>query len=131
MKHQVRELEGSLLDAAVAKAEGLRFRVLEEAESPLGRRLTVAWPPHHQMTLSSAEEFEPSSDWGAGGPIIEREGISVSPWYEPDRWVANVRPRQAFGVTEGDDGYGEGQTPLIAAMRAYVASKFGEEVELP
>jgi hypothetical protein len=34
-------------------------------------------------------------------------------------------PICAFGFTGSS-----GKTPLIAAMRAYVASKFGEEVEL-
>lgn len=29
------------------------------------------------------------------------------------------------------DGYASGPTPLIAAMRAFVADKLGDEVELP
>lgn len=141
MQHKVSELEGALLDAAVAKAEGLQFRVLEEAESPIGRRVTVAWPAHYAPTMSSAEEFEPSTDWAAAGPITQRERISIvaNTGYEDDgpvRWAAYVG---AFGHYIDEPLPGDwagskakiGPTPLIAAMRAYVASKLGDVVDLP
>jgi hypothetical protein len=68
--------------------------------------------------------YHPSINWSQGGPIIEREGICVflrSPhWPENNRWSA----RQ-------EDGASLGSTPLIAAMRCYVASKLGDEVEIP
>ena len=61
-----------------------------------------------------------STDWAQGGPIIEREKIDVL--YEHDlRWVAVPQ--------KGIESYGP--TPLIAAMRCYVASKLGDEIELP
>jgi hypothetical protein len=68
--------------------------------------------------------FHPSTDWALGGTIIEREGISVCP--------DEIAPWCAFF----DNGTAEyvfytGTTPLIAAMRCYVASKLGDEVELP
>ena len=64
----------------------------------------------------------PSTDWYHGGPIIEREKIGC--WCD-DRtgvWGANKQgiPYQQFGPT-----------PLLAAMRCYVASKLGDEVEVP
>ena len=63
--------------------------------------------------------YSPSTDWAQGGRIIEREGISVRKIN--GKW---------FGVM--DDGrFEEGSTPLIAAMRCYVASKLGDEVEVP
>ena len=64
--------------------------------------------------------FKPSTDWAAAGPIIERERIDVY-GFDGEMWGAedNFRSRQ----------YGE--TPLIAAMRCYVASKLGEEIKLP
>jgi len=77
-----------------------------------------------------------STDWAQGGPIIEREGISLEPLKEGDGWCA------CFGCTvydflmwdqsyNADAAYGEGPTPLIAAMRCYVASKMGDDISLP
>ena len=59
-----------------------------------------------------------SSSWEDGGPIIEREKIATA-WHIT-RWVA------WRGVVEHT-----GPTPLIAAMRCYVASKMGDEIEIP
>jgi hypothetical protein len=56
--------------------------------------------------------------WEHGGPIIEREGIAIGKSWES--W-------KAFTETST----GEGLTPLIAAMRCYVASKLGEDVSIP
>ena len=65
-------------------------------------------------------EYTPSTDWSQGGPIIEREKIDIL--HEHDmRWVAVPQ--------KGVERYGP--TPLIAAMRCYVASKMGDEVEIP
>ncbi len=63
--------------------------------------------------------------WEHGGPIIEREGISVDRMV--GAWTADI--------TDSVGGYIEltesGPTPLIAAMRCYVASKLGDEVNVP
>lgn len=63
-----------------------------------------------------------STDWAQGGSIIEREVIDlVSPLGCPTTsWVASRGRIYAYGPT-----------PLIAAMRCYVASKLGDEVEVP
>jgi hypothetical protein len=63
--------------------------------------------------------FKPSTDWEQGGPIIERERIRLDP---RGVWVA--------GHDSSNDEY-LGPTPLVAAMRCYVASKLGNEVDLP
>jgi hypothetical protein len=62
---------------------------------------------------------EYSTDWAHGGPIIEREGIALY-LNGDDGWT-------------GEDGWkrATGHTPLIAAMRCYVAMKLGDEVEVP
>jgi hypothetical protein len=60
----------------------------------------------------------PSTDWSQGGPIIEREYI----WLE-------INEGQCYAHKNGLEFY-EGETPLIAAMRCYVASKLGDEVEV-
>jgi hypothetical protein len=79
--------------------------------------------------LGSLEDFEPSTDWSQGGPIIEREGIS--PHGNP-AWSAqySVTVRAHHG---GFRGYFRhiGPTPLISAMRCFVASKLGDEVDVP
>ena len=60
------------------------------------------------------------TDWAHGGPIIEREGITIQQSPDRDCCMAH-NESHAF----------EGPTPLIAAMRCYVASKLGEIVEVP
>jgi hypothetical protein len=64
-----------------------------------------------------------STDWSQGGPIIEREGINI---IQSGSWFAEMDADHSGGVI-----YAEGDTPLIAAMRCYVASKLGDEVEIP
>ena len=68
------------------------------------------------------------TDWAHGGPIIERERISTNPAEGADDegqpgwkgWVSFPNEPSAVGPMYGI-------TILIAAMRAYVASKFGDE----
>jgi hypothetical protein len=64
-----------------------------------------------------------STDWAQAGPIIEREVIAISYRGKYKSWYArtNTYPPE----------YIYGPTPLIAAMRCYVASKLGDEVEVP
>ncbi len=64
-----------------------------------------------------------STDWGRGGPIVEREKIGVFSNYK--EWFASK------DNPEDMDTYEVGTTPLEAAMRSYVASKLGNEVEIP
>jgi hypothetical protein len=73
-----------------------------------------------------------STDWSQGGPIIEREGISITGtgftgWECEEGWYAHICNTKDFI----EDRYEHGPTPLIAAMRCYVASKLGDEVEIP
>ena len=63
-----------------------------------------------------------SSNWSFSGPIIEREGIGLDYYPDSGLWHA--------GTCEGTV-WGMGRTPLIAAMRCYVISKLGDEVEIP
>ena len=68
--------------------------------------------------------FDPTADWSQGGPIIEREKIGLWSGFGPDdnQWGANKQ-----GIPYEHCG----PTPLIAAMRCFVASKLGAEVEIP
>jgi hypothetical protein len=68
-----------------------------------------------------------STDWAQGGPIIECEGIGIDQYADYPRWQAfTPAPEQPSGQAVCN-----GSTPLIAAMRCYVASKLGDEVEIP
>lgn len=130
MKHKVSELEGALLDAAVAKALGLEFGIDKEFDH--------AWTRGGPQSLHpwSIDEFAPSTDWSDGGPIIERERIDVIFWGRKAETRWRAAPLNAALIEIEDWGTSQdeaqsGPTPLIAAMRAYAGSKFGEEVELP
>ena len=107
---KISEASGAELDWMVAKCEGIDYNRLDGS----------GW---------TTDCFNPSTDWSQGGPIIEREAIVVqkgNPLYFPkgnekgeyyeDLWLA---------------GKQHGQTPLIAAMRFYVTSRLGDEVEVP
>lgn len=106
------ELTGAALDWAVAKCEGPNSvaSCYYDEDTPL-------W-----LDEALENEWTPSTNWAQGGPIIEREGIAVSPETECICWYgASVK----YGV------FTEGPTPLIAAMRCYVASKLGADVDVP
>lgn len=110
---KVSELTGAELDYWVAKELGHTVALSSEMV-----------PPVVAMVRTSLEEgfkvFAPSTQWSDGGPIIEREQISVTCTLNcPTVWRATHRNIR---------GNYKGETPLIAAMRAFVASKFGEEV---
>ena len=62
-----------------------------------------------------------STDWALGGPIIEREGIELLCESLGFRWVAMPQKGPEW----------RGPTPLVAAMRCYVAACLGDEVEIP
>lgn len=130
MKHKVSQLEGTLLDAAVARALGSPYAVVWNGDGPASAAQLDTLGVMHIP-------FRPSSQWHDGGTIISREGIAL--WSHNGEWRAahpDVAEHgwydQRYGVIDcaDDDGLG-GTTPLIAAMRAFVTSKFGDEIELP
>jgi hypothetical protein len=114
MKVTTNELQGAALDWAVAKCEGIEVRQVEGVlVDPLGL------------------QFSPSIDWSYGGMVIEREGIAI----DCIRCNGNIDGWQAANMVADDENWDAnvqyGPTPLIAAMRCYVASKLGDEVEVP
>jgi hypothetical protein len=120
MKNRVATLEGALLDAAVALASGHIPQIIDGCCWVCIKRA--------DGNLQARWTYVPSACWRSGGEIIERERITVI-WdgsaNEP-AWNA-----YAFACLGDLNRYQRGHTPLVAAMRAYVASKFGDEVELP
>ena len=118
---KVSELSGAALDWAVAKCRGHQWRcpwLLEKSGYP-------AWQGYEESWGNPTPNY--STDWAEGGPILEQEWLDVTPWpNESDadsRWQCKQHDSLrcvAFGPT-----------PLIAAMRCYVASKLGDTVEIP
>jgi len=104
-------LTGAALDWAVAKCEKL------DVSTDI---LTGGWGVFVDYSDEySNVHYQPSKHWGWAGAIIERERISLigeggEIWIAEWGWIKMV-----------------GDTPLIAAMRAYVASKFGSEIDVP
>lgn len=74
--------------------------------------------------------FAPATDWTDAGPIIEREEIGTKrrmPCMRGEEWEASGSP----GAKGAGYSHAYGPTPLIAAMRCYVASRLGAEVDVP
>ena len=117
MRQRTNELEGDALDAAVALAEG---RV---AEAPLSASRPPTW--HGTGRWLPLREFTPSTNPIQGGAIIEREDIWLT--RTQHQWLASIY-RDGNGETVHR---GTGPTSLIAAMRAFVASRLGDELEGP
>jgi hypothetical protein len=62
-------------------------------------------------------------NWEFGGPIIERENIGL--WSEGYDWEAKISVGFGEWLVEWD------KSPLVAAMRCYVASRLGDNVDVP
>jgi hypothetical protein len=110
------ELTRAALDWAVAKAKRIELshgcynRLLVDGRMSAGQKMLAP--------------YNPSTDWEQGGPIVELEGINLrvlsGALWEAETWSA-----------EGGQYLLDGPTPLVAAMRCFVASKLGDEVEVP
>jgi hypothetical protein len=113
-KVKVCELFDGQLNWAVAKALGL---VVEDVT--LDR----------SVIFVDGEAFRPDEDWAQGGPIIERKKLGVFWVYDDDCWHCET------GCTDenADEKYctETGDTPLRAAMRCFVASELGNEIDVP
>jgi hypothetical protein len=112
MKVKVAEMKNKALDWATAKCNGVEL-VLQDHE-------------YWQKVWQGPERLEyvpycPTTCWAQGGPIIERERIAL--WRSWDgHWKS--QPSNTSHLKYGP-------TPLVAAMRCFVASKLGDEVEVP
>lgn len=119
---KVSEASGPMLDWCVAKCEGAfdLHQRLDWHNKPWAFFFRDDEDPE-RVDKFYLNEYEPSTDWSACGPIIEREKIGTRS--NGDGWVAlHINPRVKAMP---------GSTPLIAAMRCHVVSKLGDEVEIP
>ena len=115
---KVSEASGVKLDWMVAKCEGALRPVGDVLL--LDGKLFVIRAGDHEVS-DSWHRFSPSTDWSQGGVLIEREGMTLRAG-TTGRWDAEL---DEFDVLEC------GPTPLVAAMRCFVASKLGTEIEVP
>lgn len=137
------DLTGPALDWAVAKAEE------SDVESVSARKAehVRVWESSAVPPVDNVQEYcdrfyantyinesgaivkipNYSTDWSIGGPIIEREKINLT--CEPSMvYDDTCRWKALCAMSDNEHIYGP--TPLIAAMRCYVASKLGDENEI-
>jgi len=113
MKIKTVDLTGAALDWAVAKCE-------DEEVTMVKGQLETRW---------TENGWSPSSNWAQGGPIIERECIQLE-YRVAVQWIATRV--EGSSVCEVSVPYNlKGRPQLIAAMRCYVMSQLGDEVEIP
>jgi hypothetical protein len=105
------KLCGIVLDWAVAKCETDRSR-------PVGSFLDGV------VVHPELSRFHPSASWTQAGPIIEREQINLI-------WSSDHPVRAT--VYQGGEIWvdADGPSPLIAAMRCYVQTRFGHKLDIP
>ncbi len=117
MKISTSKLIGPELDWAVAKCEGIKRPYIHAGRCKIG------------LDFCGNEDFlDYSTDWSLGGPIIEQEKYSSRfdsghSGDKENKWTVQQH-KFPFDVFHGE-------TLLIAAMRCYVASKLGDEVDIP
>ena len=117
------ELTGAALDWAVAKADEERDVLFCQRQYG---RLIVRIAGDHE-TRDIEWPYTPSTNWAQGGPIIEREVIVLT-HPKHDCWTATAQDSTDLDVPLYQE---DGPTPLIAAMRCYVSSKLGDDVDVP
>lgn len=127
------ELIGRALNFAVAKAEGREVMKDFYLEGSLMSGWFVHVEGNRWMSLS---DYVPSTAWAQGGPIIEREGVDIQQLFggsHEGSFARHVGWQAKRYIAGGviNPSYFNAQTPLIAAMRCFVASKLGDEVEIP
>jgi len=125
MKIKVSEATPLQLDWLVAKA----------AQMPVVVMCNPTWavPVYVATNETGLYTFAPATNWEQGGPIIEREGIELhgSILDAGNCWAQFYRPHTTFDGGARHYHRQEGSTPLIAAMRCFICSRFGEIVEVP
>lgn len=120
MKVKTSELIGPALDWAVATADGQEVNV-----GPGSKQVDIHFAPGLRQCWS------PSTNWSQGGPLIDRYDVFFDkyPYDSPGFVVARIGIEWPSGPNQFSVPSSPGR--LIAAMRAIVAAKLGEEVDVP
>lgn len=113
------ELDGLALDWAVSLCEGIPV-------DDLNACVEGGWVElDGEIVNWGLNEY--SNSWAFAGPIIELERIGIITIDGTSNWRAFSTHNKPWA----QQCHREGPSPLIAAMRYYVASKLGDEVEIP
>ena len=116
MKVKTSELTNAALDWAIGTADGGLYQPRSARDS------FWIWPGEPVKYSEAAPAY--STDWAQGGPIIERERISIRQW-------TNVPLVHAYMPQDNAPWLSDGTSPLIAGMRCYCSFKLGDEVDVP
>jgi hypothetical protein len=111
MKKQIKYLSLCELDFLVAKAEGL--------DAKINYSYMGYYCIYKPKAVTSWIAYKPATNPSQAWPIIERERINIRHLDVMGKWLADI---------DGDEVCGK--TSLEASMRCFVASKFGNEVDL-
>ena len=108
----------------------MKIRVSQATRRQLDWMVAQCERADHLFAGHEVGRLHYTSNWAEGGPIIEREEIGIkrnAPCSDGRQWEASG------SITAKGAGYqfAYGPTPLIAAMRCYVASKLGDTVDIP
>ena len=127
MKYKTSELTGWRLDQAAAKAGGYRYDVARSYMVVLDLATNISKNEEGCTVIRGGGlmHYSPSTKWEHGGEIIDREKIGLQYLGAERGWLAGHCYPPGPGVADG-----RGETPLIAAMRCFVAGKCGAEVDL-
>lgn len=113
---EIHDLGGALLDAWVARAQGLcdiRVDTVDGLSVCLAR-----W-----VDRTEVRPYSPSTDWALANLIIDREHIALR-----DLWLRGSPPAFEAMLRRADvTWFSRGELPLEAAIRVYVRSRFTEE----
>lgn len=132
MKIKTNVAKETALDWAVAKCEGHEVAISRGGWVVFDTHQDCP-PPVNDYDDSRWQTYSPSTNWAQGGPIIEQEKLSLdltddvfdhgtnsAVLLDQPEWWASI-----------EEYTGRGPTPLIAAMRCYVAAKLGDEIDVP
>lgn len=131
MKVKTSELIGPALDWTVAKALGIRTYIGRYEHTLTGPCILDA--DLVDMQTDGEQELKHSRSWAQGGPIIEREKLCIGFQHQLDNmYTRTIDPDViCWARTTAGGHLKHGPTPLIAAMRCIVASKLGDDVDVP
>ncbi|MBS0426356.1 MAG: DUF2591 family protein [Proteobacteria bacterium] len=113
---EIHDLEGALLDAWVARAQGLcDIRLAADGSAAV---CVARW-----VDAAEPRPYSPSTDWTLARFIIDHEHIALR-----DLWISGRPPAFEAMLRRHDvTWFARGELPLVAAMRVYVRSRFTEE----
>ncbi len=111
---QVTDLAGSLLDFAMATADGFTYAGIKQNVMSNEIRFRSVFGTFALSEMRYSGRFE------VGGPVLEREGVALSRDATSGQWTAKLGRVRATGPNM-----------LIAGIRCVVVSKLGKTVKIP